>query len=272
MSSMLNYALSYSARGWRVFPVGRDKQPLTAHGFKDATTDERVIRDWWKEGRQLNVPNIGFDIPEGMLVLDFDPRNYTADTAAANLQIPPTKMALSPGGGYHKYFTVPEGLEFKGTLAPGIDVKAGGKGYVLLPPSKTEHGGAYIWADDGPARLLPADALNVIIRKPRAMTPTDFSGEKAYFPWETASRYGAGALASATAHILEADNGERNKRLFGETKDIVRLVNGGEIDVARLAELRDAALQAGLEYHETQATMESAYNSAGTEYRKAPKR
>jgi hypothetical protein len=270
--SMLNYALSYARRGWRVFPVGQDKAPLTPHGFKDATTDERVIRDWWEEGRQLRVPNIGLDIPEGLVVLDFDPRNFAKDVGDFSWRFFPTKQVYTPGGGYHLYYTVPEGLPFRGQLAPGIDVKAAGKGYVLLPPSKSGKGQPYIWADDREAQPLPADVLNDITRQPREMTPQDFSGENAYFPWDTASRYGEGALRKAKARILGADNGDRNRQLYSETKDILRLVNGGEIAVARLADLRDAALEAGLEWHETQATMESAYNSVGTEYRKAPRR
>jgi hypothetical protein len=269
--SMLNHALSYAHRGWRVFPVGQNKQPLTPHGFKDATTDERVIRDWWQEGRQLREPNIALDIPDGMVVLDFDPRN-TPDDQGFSIDLPPTKRVLTPGGGEHLYYKVPPGIDLRAHLAPGIDVQRAGKSYVLLPPSRNEVGQPYIWADDRAAQPLTIDVLNDITREPRQVTPSDFSGEKAYFPWETASRYGAGALAKATARILEADNGERNKTLFQETKDITRLVNGGEIDVVRLAELRDAALQAGLEYHETANTMESAYNSVGNEYRNAPKR
>ena len=41
-------ALAYAERGWRVFPVRRDKTPLTRRGFKDATDDASVIRGWWK--------------------------------------------------------------------------------------------------------------------------------------------------------------------------------------------------------------------------------
>jgi Bifunctional DNA primase/polymerase, N-terminal len=269
---MLNYALSYARRGWRVFPVDSDKKPMTLHGFKDATTDERVIRDWWQEGRQLREPNIGLDIPEGIVVLDFDPRNMDEESTFQQYDYPSTKKVYTPGAGWHLYFIVPKGLQFRGQLAPGVDVKAAGKGYVLLPPSKLEDGRAYIWADDRAAQPLPADILNDITKTVREITPRDFSGEKAYFPWETASRYGAAALRKACARLVAVDNGARNKCLYIETKDITRLVNGGEIAVERLADIRDAALESGLSYYETQATMESAYTSVGTEYRKAPRR
>ncbi len=61
----LQDALQYAAKGWRVLPLhgvtasrtctcGKSdcssvgKHPRTAHGVKDATTDEAVIRSWWR--------------------------------------------------------------------------------------------------------------------------------------------------------------------------------------------------------------------------------
>ncbi|RPJ20463.1 MAG: hypothetical protein EHM35_19445, partial [Planctomycetaceae bacterium] len=208
------------------------------------------------------------------VVLDIDPAHGgRASLAALEAQhgpLPTTAVTLTGGGGEHRHFLPVPGLRNSiGKIAPGLDIRAE-DGYVLLPPSKNAAGKPYIWADDRAVNPLSPDVLETITRQPREMTPSDFSGKKAYFPWDTFSRYGRGALARAQAHILEADNGERNKVLFGETKDIMRLVNGGEIDVSELKVLRDAALQVGLGYHETQHTMGSAYNSVGSEYRTAP--
>lgn len=50
------------------------KHPRTAHGFKDATTDQNQIDRWWRQwpGANIGVPT---GAATGYLVLDVDPRN-----------------------------------------------------------------------------------------------------------------------------------------------------------------------------------------------------
>ena len=57
MNPTLEAALKYAANGLAVFPV-KGKIPATAHGFKDATTDETQIRLWWDLGDGVEVPGI----------------------------------------------------------------------------------------------------------------------------------------------------------------------------------------------------------------------
>ena len=40
-------ARAYAGAGRRVFPVCRDKRPLTTHGKNDATSDIEIIDGWW---------------------------------------------------------------------------------------------------------------------------------------------------------------------------------------------------------------------------------
>ena len=46
--NLLDAGLRAAKRGWKIFPCNGKKEPLTQHGFKDATTDEAIIRAWAK--------------------------------------------------------------------------------------------------------------------------------------------------------------------------------------------------------------------------------
>ena len=54
--SLLDAALDYADRGVPVFPCKRkDKSPFTRNGFKDATTNEQQIREWWTKSPQAMI-------------------------------------------------------------------------------------------------------------------------------------------------------------------------------------------------------------------------
>ena len=139
-SGLLEAALEYAAKGWRVFPcVPRGKTPLTKRGFLDATTDVTTIQRWWN---RFPGANIGYALPPKTVVIDIDPRNggKTPDG------LPRTLTALTGGGGYHYYYTIPSTITaLRSTIDRGIDIKGNGTGYVLVQPSVTE--AEYRWQD-----------------------------------------------------------------------------------------------------------------------------
>jgi len=187
-------ALAYARRGWRVFPchtpvpprrVGfgssaviccscgsskctypgnAGKHPRTAHGFKDAATDERQIRAWWS---QWSGANIGIATGDGLVVVDVDPRHQGDKTLAQherkNSPIPDDAKAISGSGGPHFYLTLPKGIVIASVtggvgkgLGEGIDVKAD-NGYVVAPPSLHASGKRYRWATGRmPTKIPPA--------------------------------------------------------------------------------------------------------------------
>lgn len=54
---LLRAALDYAAGGWAIFPLRpRDKRPITANGFKAATTDPNIIRKWWAATPDAKLP------------------------------------------------------------------------------------------------------------------------------------------------------------------------------------------------------------------------
>lgn len=143
-------ARSYATRGWPVFPLEpNSKIPYKgSRGFKDATTDENRVTDWWT---QFPASNIGVSTGKKLVVLDVDPRHGGDDSLRSLEQqygpLPETVISLTGGSGTHYWFAYPAHREIRcsaGTLGPGLDVKAHG-GYIVVPPSIHPNGTAYSW-------------------------------------------------------------------------------------------------------------------------------
>lgn len=175
---MLEPALDYASRGWAVFPLKpQAKEPLTEHGFKDATTDEATIRRWWARWPDANIAVVTGRV-SGIVVLDVDPR-HGGDESLRDLEarygpLAETVTALTGGGGAHYYFAAPEGMTVRTRkLAPGLDLKGDG-GYVVAPPSIHPSGQPYTWEvgrspDDLGLAPLPGWLLEEA--QPRAAPP-----------------------------------------------------------------------------------------------------
>ncbi|NOT02117.1 MAG: bifunctional DNA primase/polymerase [Phycisphaerales bacterium] len=140
---MIDDALRLIGHGWFVFPCkSRGKEPLTLHGFKDATNDPEMARRLW---RQFPNANIGIACGASKLaVADIDPRNGGSLESLTRLfgPMPDTVQVRTGGGGLHLYFRT-DGRPVRGRkLGPGLDLKADG-GYVIAPPSIHESSARY---------------------------------------------------------------------------------------------------------------------------------
>jgi hypothetical protein len=171
---MIGAAIDYADRGLAVLPLApRAKRPLTAHGKDDATSDPRVVREWW--ARWPNA-NIGIACrASGLVVIDVDPRNG-GDDALHDLEVrlgalPDTWRSITGGGGLHVVFENPC-TELRGEIAPGVEIKD--LGYVVAPPSVHPSGRAYEWEiapDDAPLADLPEAWLRECVLAPVARDP-----------------------------------------------------------------------------------------------------
>jgi putative DNA primase/helicase len=196
-SPMCTAALRYARRGWKVFPcrerdetievrtadgpkpkLYRAKTPYTGNGCKDATTDEGVIKGWWRRWPQAMI---GLVMGEnGLFALDFDPRHDEATgevfelkglKAATEEQIgcalPISLASLTQSDGVHVIYRQPDGepIRNRGNLPRHVDVRGMG-GYIVAPPSilYREDGseGRYRWIE-GRHDIEPVEAPEALI-------------------------------------------------------------------------------------------------------------
>ena len=81
------------------------KVPLTRHGFKDATTDEKQIRAWWKRWPNANIgapTGIAFDVIDVEVEHLADFLEYWQQLAPKD-DISQRPSVRTPSGGLHIY-------------------------------------------------------------------------------------------------------------------------------------------------------------------------
>ena len=111
--SILDAALDYARRGWPVFPCqATNKAPLTKHGFKDATTDEATIRNWWDQWPDAMI-GVPMGSRSGVWAVDPDPPKTPEEPDGIAIwaslieehgKLPPTHTEITPRGGKHIVF------------------------------------------------------------------------------------------------------------------------------------------------------------------------
>jgi putative DNA primase/helicase len=139
----LAVAADYPVFPCSVFPPDkfgkRRKEPLTRHGFKDASQDAAIIAKWWREwpDAYIGVPT---GSASGLLVVDIDPQGRPWFEANRG-QLGDYQTRQTPRG-KHLLYQYPEGVEIaspQGCPVPGVDVRGQG-GYMLWWPTLEEVG------------------------------------------------------------------------------------------------------------------------------------
>lgn len=142
MSALTATAVHYAELGFSVFPAkhvpGGRKQPLTKHSHLDASADPEVVERMFAR-TQADI--IGM-VHDRFLVIDVDvkhgkpgPANF--ETFRHRLPRPIAQVTTSSGG-WHWYFDNPRDpkLHNRDTdYLPGVDILAGPKGWIGVPPS-----------------------------------------------------------------------------------------------------------------------------------------
>ncbi len=135
----LDAALGYLEDGFHVLPLKpKSKEPLTRHGFKDASNDPKQIASWWRQYPDANI-GIATGKISNLLVIDVD-GDIPPDWPPL-----PEALRVKTHKGWHFYFRYPEGQTIRCRTKIGgydVDIRADG-GYIVAPPSRHPEGGCY---------------------------------------------------------------------------------------------------------------------------------
>ncbi|GGC31250.1 hypothetical protein GCM10011371_18350 [Novosphingobium marinum] len=238
---LLEAALAYAREGLPVFPCRPDnKRPWTRHGFKEASTDESVIRSWWSAH-----PDAMIGIPTGQAsgcwVLDVD----DPDLFEANCPVPlPETRKCETGKGQHLWFRHdPETPVRNAQIAmvdgerswpfssmPGAEVRGEG-GYVIVPPSRHPTGRLYRWLSHAKPVPAPAGLMSIVqrpdrVKKAKERQPLNVLA-KAIRGADTS--YGLAALEAECSAVRSACDGAQEATLNAAALKIGALVAGGEL-------------------------------------------
>jgi putative DNA primase/helicase len=164
MSELLQAALQYAGRGWRVFPIhtispatagctcgkacaSPGKHPRVKGGFKAATVAPAQIEAWWGRWPDANI-GIATGTVSGLIVFDLDGAqglDIFRMLCAGHTPVAPPALWVKTGRGLHLYYGLAPG---EGIIpcssGNGLDVRGDG-GYVLAPPSRHPSGAIYAW-------------------------------------------------------------------------------------------------------------------------------
>jgi Bifunctional DNA primase/polymerase, N-terminal len=239
----LEAALALGADGWFCFPCLEDKRPATPHGFKDAKSDLRRLRDLW---RQNPAPLVGVATGAASSVdaLDIDCKHLEAREwwAANRDRLPQTRSHRTRSGGLHLLFRHAVGFRSSaGKIAPGVDTRGGG-GYIIWWPAA----GLPVLEDTAPAPW-PAWLLAQLQTPPeRCQRPA-----AVLIPDDR-------TLGRLVRVVTGAPEGQRNNLAFWAACRAGEMARSGLLGLeTAVAVIASAAMRAGLSQRDAERTARS---------------
>jgi hypothetical protein len=157
----------YLAMGGVAIPL-EGKRPIHKDWTRRRYSSAKVAAKCAAQGR-----NVGWRIPENVVVIDIDPRHganpEVLETFAFEYGIDPLanpRLVRTGGGGWHSFYRIPEGVRVMDTLPdwPGIEFKGKGRQVVAagsIHPDTKRH---YEWAGDPPNDANICDMPEALLR------------------------------------------------------------------------------------------------------------
>jgi hypothetical protein len=277
-------AATWVKAGWRPIPASIEgsvpRLPWSAvDGLSEI--DTRRLFEQWPNSR------LSIIVPPDVVVLDVDHRpeehGWYAEQISEQLQkrfgLPPCPTCLTPRGGMHYWFSLPENVTARNWTAQakrfpidGVDIKTG-RGLATIPPT-CRPDGEYTWATS--IRQLPmappslCKALRpppprITLKKSRPMSDLQLSA------------YVAAIFANEIAAVRNSRKGGRNDQLFRSTATLAAIVAASALPEEQVREaLTLAAEDSGLTRDDgansVRATIESGFRVGFRNPRELPAR
>jgi hypothetical protein len=237
VSTLLQAALDYAARGLAVFPcVPGAKEPACQRGFYAASLNPATIKRWWLARHDYNIA-VRTGIASGVWVFDIDGdagATSVAKLEAEHGQLPDTLISATSNG-CHLWFcyTSPIPCSAEHRFGRGLDVRGDG-GYAMAPPSVHPDGPTYRWMNDRPPAVAP-DWL-VKLARTRPPPPALSISQRAIARRSIGlpGAYARAALESETSALARTLPGSRNHVLNRAAFSLFQLVAGGELGEAEV--------------------------------------
>jgi len=253
----LDHARGLGRQGVGVFPCKNTpadpechKAPLTIRGFKDASTEEAIIRGWWQCWPDALIGVVA----EKFCAVDVDLQHEAARAwlDQHRHKIPITRCHMTQRGGLHFIFKPHPGVGCTvSAIAPGVDTRGQAKGYVIWWPA---HGFEVL------DREVIAVVPEWIVTALRPATPEPMSRATSLKrPGDTSV---TAKLAGIIGRAASAQEGERNSVTFWCGCRLAEMVRDQMIGREEaMALLIEAAARSGLARREILKTARSAFRS-----------
>jgi len=256
----VDHGSGLARQGVEVFPCKNipadpecHKAPLTIRGFKDASTDEAIIRGWWQCWPDALVGVVA----EKFCAVDVDLQHAAARAwlDQHRHKIPITRTHRTQRGGLHFLFRPHAEVGCSvAILAPHVDTRGQGKGYVIWWPA---HGFEVMH------REVIAPVPGWIVTALRPATPEPAVAATSIK--RPSNSLVAARLSGIIARAASAQEGERNSVTFWCGCRLAEMVRDQMIGREEaMALLIEAAARSGLPQREILRTARSAFRGVST--------
>ena len=203
----VDVALSLSSSGIPIFPVKPDKSPYIKLWQDKATTDQGMVKKWWRQWPDANVA-IPTGNKSGLVAVDVDVKNgvngfESLSTIEAMFGQQGTRRIETPSGGVHLIYICNQKVRNRVGIIDGIDIRGDG-GYIVTQGSVIG-GSAYKVIHDVPPEEMTMEMVSWINDTQNTKPPSEMGvgkGERNTQIFKLASSYRGQDLDMASA--LEA--------------------------------------------------------------------